>query len=236
MYIFDKNTYVEAHQEIFAAYDDKNANRSTPLFEDGVVCPDKYQGILFLLKEAYEENCTLPKRSLIDDLSSKVPWGMWNHVAEWSYGLTHTTTDRIPEFKAFKSLSIKEKRDAIDAIAVINLKKVDGKPVSDDADIMKHTVENAASLQREIEIAKPQVIVCGGTMKYLESILGVKRKIRCDNWYYWFDVGNQKNVLVLDYCHPAIRSYSLLYYYGITNIYQQALIKKQHSHKKSPTS
>lgn len=97
--------------------------------------------------------------------------------------------------------------------------------------ITKHAEENKISLLREIEIVQPRIIVCGGTMKYLEKILGTKRNSKCDNWYYWFDIGNSKDVLVLDYCHPAFRSYSLLYYYGIVNIYQQALLSKDNSTK-----
>ena len=225
MYCFDKSTYWDTHFAVFATYKEKYKSRSSPLFEDGIICPDKYKGILFFLKEAYDESSAELNRSLIDDLLAANPWGMWNHVAEWSYGLTHTTENKIP---AFKSLSTQEKRDAIDSIAVINVKKIDGKPVSIDAEIMAQAEENAASLFREIESAQPRIIVCGGTMKYLEKVLGVKRKTRCDNWYYWFDIGGINDVLVLDYCHPAIRSYSLLYYYGITNIYQQALLSQKH--------
>ena len=91
---------------------------------------------------------------------------------------------------------------------------------------MAYAEDNAPSLLREIEAAQPRIIVCGGTMKYLDKILGITRRKRCDNWYYWLDIGELKHVLVLDYCHPAFRSYSLLYYYGITNIYQQALLSQ----------
>lgn len=229
MYNFDKETYTAAHNQIFTAYDKKYKDRITPLFEDGVVCPDKYQGIVFLLKEAYDRTCVELHHSLNDDLLKRKPWGMWHHVAEWSYGLVHTSKDRIA---AFKDLSSQEKRDAIDTIAVINVKKHDGQPKSVDADVLSHAINNATYLLQEIEAAQPRIIVCGGTMKYLDKILGITHKKRCDNWYYWLDIGNLKHVLVLDYCHPAFRSYSLLYYYGITNIYQQALIRKnEHTDK-----
>ena len=224
MYNFNKNTYLKKHNKFFAAYDAKYANRTTPLFEDGVICPDKYQGIVFLLKEAYDRDNANLSHSLIDDLLKREPWGMWNHVAEWAYGLTQTTPNKIPAFN--KNLPKQKKREAIDSIAVINIKKVAGKPISDDAEIMTYAEENACSLLQELEAAQPQIIVCGGTMKYLDKILGITRKKHCDNWFYWLDIGTQKNVLVLDYCHPAIRSYSLLYYYGITNVYQQALLSK----------
>lgn len=223
LYCFDKNIYQDAHSKIFQFYNEKYKNRTTPLFEDGVICLDKYNGILFFLKEAYDKNCTELSRSLTADLLSSEPWGMWHHVAEWAYGLTHTTTNGIPRFK---NLTCQEKRDAIDSIAVINIKKLDGNPTSNDDDITKHAEENKTSLLREIEVVQPRIIVCGGTMKYLEKILGTKRNHKCDNWYYWFNIGNLKDILVLDYCHPAFRSYSLLYYYGIVNIYQQALLSK----------
>lgn len=224
MYRFDKATYLKAHSEIFTAYSNKYKNRTTPLFEDGIVFPDKYQGIVFFMKEAYSNDNNDLNPSLIDNLQKYEPWGMWNHVAEWAYGLTKTTENSILAFNP--NLPKPKKRDAINSIAVINIKKVNGKPVSDDSEIMAYAEDNAPSLLKEIETAQPRIIVCGGTMKYLDKILGITRRKRCDNWYYWLDIGNLRDILVLDYCHPAFRSYSLLYYYGITNIYQQALLSK----------
>ena len=98
MYTFNRNAYLEAHKKLFAAYNEKYANRTTPLFEDGVICPDNYQGIVFLLKEAYNKDSTNLSPSLINDLKKHGPWGMWNHVAEWVYGLTRTTEISIPAF------------------------------------------------------------------------------------------------------------------------------------------
>ena len=62
-------------------------------------------------------------------------------------------------------------------------------------------------------------------------IVSVERRFiepkRCDNWYYYSDVIGGKERLFIDYYHPANRYPTLLNYYGLVNIYQQALLEKE---------
>ena len=48
----------------------------------------------------------------------------------------------------------------------------------------------------------------------------------CDNWFYYSDAIGKRERLFIDYYHPANRYPALLNYYGIVNIYQQALISR----------
>ena len=62
--------------------------------------------------------------------------------------------------------------------------------------------------------------------KEFVRIFDIKIDRKCDNWYYWLSIEGLGDVLALDYYHPAVQYPALLTYYGITNIYQQALIHK----------
>lgn len=221
--MFDKEKYQSEHKEIFDCYREKYKNRNSYLFVDGVADTENYNGILFLLKEAYTSEEGSAEYDLVSNLAKGDLKGMWGRVCEWTAGIENTTEESI---FPFHRLSEKEKKKAFSHIAVINIKKVDGKPLSDDNDLKNYVEKNAEVLKKEILGTEPKVIVCGNTFKYLKSVFDIKISRNNENWYYWVNIGNLKDVLVLDYYHPSVNYPALLAYYGITNIYQQALLNK----------
>ena len=221
--MFDRIRYENEHQAVFDAYRTKYQDRNSCLFEDGVVDPRNYRGILFLLKEAYSKEQKRSEWNLTDNLFEKGPWGMWNRVCEWIYGIEHTTTDQIEPFHDF---SVEKKRNALSHSAIINVKKINGTSTSDDIDLQRYVAENKSLLRREIESAQPQIIVCGNTFRYLKTIFNIEINAKCDNWYYWQTIDGLGDVLILDYYHPAAQYPRLLTYYGMISIYQQALLNK----------
>lgn len=223
MKTFDKPRYIQEHNAIFNQYRMKYQNRGSYLIEDGVVNLENYRGILFLLKEAYAKEQKFGEWNLVANLAEKGPWGMWNRVCEWTHGIENTIADKVEPFHDF---SDEKKYRALSHLAVINVKKINGSSMSNDDDLKKYVEDNKKLLRREIESAQPQIIICGNTFHYLKSIFDIKINCKCDNWYYWLTIDGIGTVLILDYYHPAAQYPRLLTYYGITNIYQQALIDK----------
>lgn len=221
--MFDRTYYEKEHEAIWTEYRTKYQDRTSYLFEDGVVDADKYKGILFLLKEAYSKEQEFGEWNLVANLAERGPWGMWNRVCEWVHGIEYTTADRVEPFHNF---SDEEKCNALSHLAVVNVKKINGTSTSSDSDLQNYVKENKDILRREILSLQPKIIVCGYTFRYLQTIFDIKTKRKSDNWYYWLALDGLGTVLVLDYYHPAVQYPSLLTYYGVTNIYQQALINK----------
>lgn len=219
--MFDKAIYEKEHESIYRWYREKYAGRNSCLIPDGVLDPEQYTGILFLLKEAYSKNQQFGEWDLAKTLAKSGPWGPWGHVAKWVYGLLHTDAHTVA---AYRDLSWAEKNALLRKMAVINLKKVDGKTSSTHEDLIQVTTANAEILRREIAHVRPRIIVCGGTFRYLKELYGIEIDQNCDNRYDWLDLGERKNVLVLDYFHPSARYPELLTYYGLSNIYHQALL------------
>lgn len=225
--------YDTQHDAIWAEYKEKYkpvytnstlGERST-LIIDGAVNPEKYKGILFLLKEAYTDEKEKPETwDICSWLNENVHYSLWNRVAEWTYGICNTTSDAIPRYS---ELTQPEKLAAIQSIGLVNIKKVRGKKHSENADLLSYAKENKALLRREIESLQPCVIVCGYTGSYLGEIFDCsynKGKNRSDNLYYHIDLSPAlKSVTVLDYYHPAAPYPAIMSYYGITGIYQQSL-------------
>ena len=221
--MFDRTFYEKEHKAIWVEYRAKYKDRTSYLFEDGVVDADNYRGVLFLLKEAYSKEQEFGEWNLVSNLAEKGPWGLWNRVCEWVHGIEHTTADRIEPFRDF---SDEENRNALSHLAVVNVKKINGTSTSNNDDLQKYVEENKEILRREIESVQPKIIVCGNTFHYLKTIFSIKTNRKCDNWYYWLSIDGLGDILVLDYYHPAVQYPVLLTYYGVANIYQQALINK----------
>lgn len=104
---------------------------------DGIVDPDVWNSeekkrILFILKEAYGTDWG--NRTLATWLHSDHPYkSIWRRVAKWVNGIQNTDEHQIPRYR--EAISDKEHADALDQIAVINLKKSDGDTGSDYAEI-----------------------------------------------------------------------------------------------------
>lgn len=215
--------YEKEHNEIYNRYREKYADRNSYLILDGIVDIENYEGILFLLKEAYANEQEFDEWDLAQGLAATGPWGMWHHVAKWTYGLLNTDKDHIARYC---NLSNDDRNALLRKISVVNVKKVNGTSSSEYEDLLQYTTSNIEILRREINHVQPKIIVCGGTFDFLKQIYGLEIERSNDNWYYWLDLENMKNILVLDYFHPAVRYPELLTYYGLTNIYQQALLAK----------
>lgn len=206
-------------EDVFNAYDEKYRNRKSCLIYDGIVDPEHYAGILFLLKEAYSRDPARRTWDLCGDIAQYGPWGMWHHVAKWTHGLLHTTAGEIAPY----SRAGDRANELLRRIAVVNVKKVEGHSTSDGEDLARFVRADRDLLRRQIELAKPKIIVCGNTFDYLQTIFGTAQERTSENWHYRMDLGELKDVLVLDYYHPAVRYPELLTYYGLMGCYQQAL-------------
>lgn len=221
--MIDRAVYEKEHEAICAWYRQKYTERDSYLIFDGVVDPDNYAGILFLLKEAYSKDQKFGEYDLVADLAKNGPWGGWGHVAKWTSGLLRTDEHTIAPYH---DLSKEEKNAMLRKIAVINVKKIDGNPSSVNENLMTYATSNAEILRREIAHVQPRIIVCGNTFRFLKEIYGLTGEYSCDNWYYWQELEGVGKVLILDYYHFSAQYPELLTYYGLTNIYQQALINR----------
>jgi len=220
VHMFDLSMYMRQHEKTVEAYRCKYANWDSQLNLDGIVDCENYAGVLFLLKEAYSKDDAPGEWNLAGHLAKYGPWRMWNHVATWTYGLLNTTESDIAPFS---TLDWETANANLRKIAVVNLKKVNGRSVSSHDDLQMYVQDNMELLHDEIVCTQPRIIVCGGTFCFLKEIFGIHDLPYHDQWYYWLDLGGEEKVLVLDYFHPAVRYPKLPIYYGLVNIYQQAL-------------
>ena len=209
-------------------------NHDGVFIEDGIVNYEKWNGgkkILFLLKEAYGEDDDWSLTQWLYEMSPSS--NLWYRVVEWTYGITNTTSSEIAKYEPNKisfSHGKKTPNEWISQIAVVNLKKSGGRSSSNYSEIDAYAHYDAKEILKEIEYIDPDIVVCGATLSSLDSICDNKICSKHnDNWFYYSDVIGDRERLFLDYYHPANRYPALLNYYGIVNIYQQAIKAKENA-------
>lgn len=154
---------------------------------------------------------------------------MWGTVAGWVYGITNTTPDFVPHKP---QLDHAAKTEQLKTIAVVNVKKSNGAVRSDYGSLLRYTATDRAFLKRELEIIKPTVIICGSNSSLLRLLYGAKLQTNGKIYtegeipYQFMSqngyaiVGNQ---IILNFSHPENQYPSILNYYTICSLYQQAL-------------
>lgn len=202
---------------------------------DGAVDPTIYgkssPRLCFFLKEAYTKGIDTDW-SLTEWLASGAMTRMWGIVAEWTYGIRNTTPEYIPHKP---QLNRSEKAELLRTVSIVNVKKSNGNVNSDYVDLLHYTMADRTFLKRELDILSPTVIVCGNNSSLLRLLYGaelqedgqvsaegdIPYKFMRENGYAV--VGNQ---IILDYYHPANQYPSILNYYTVCGLYQQALKSK----------
>lgn len=202
---------------------------------DGILDSSAYEQavpkICFFLKEAYSKDNNADW-SLTEWLAGGAMTRMWGTIADWAYGITNTTTDYIPHKP---QLSHAEKTESLKAVSIVNVKKSNGAVQSDYDDLLRYASTDQVFLKRELDILNPSVIVCGNNSSLLRLLYGARVQANGkvspegeipylfmrENGYAV--VGNR---IILDFYHPANQYPSILNYYTICGLYQQALKSK----------
>lgn len=223
--------YLENTKVLFESWKNKKPsatiNHNDNVFiRDGVVCPSIWFSSkirpLFLLKEAYggvnDWDLVEQQLRIGENMSSK----MWKRVAHWTHGLFTATATEFEPYSKYKGTTYKDNED-LKKIAVINIKKSNGKK-SSNRDILKEYAEyDRIELLQQLEICDPTIIICGYTGQYLDIFAHEHiRKNQNENYFYYMTLNNH-DVLIIDYWHPANQYPDLLNYYGLMSIYQLAL-------------
>lgn len=222
---------MEELELLFESWKKKEKHLGKIFNSDGIICEEEWKKqdkkILFILKEAYHRDIKIVSDyDLAGDLRETGPWStMWYRIAEWAYGMINTTSEHI---KPYKKLTRFERKSYVSKVAVMNIKKSDGKSKSNNEDIIQYAEYDAEEILREIEIINPDIIVCGYTIGPLNSALKKmdptfipfksNKETTSENYHYVW-----KNRIVIDYYHPANRYPALMSYYGLMGCYIDAL-------------
>jgi hypothetical protein len=201
--------------ELFDEWRLKLGVKNDKFSEDGIIEEDKWKQahrkILFLLKETndcpgdFRENC------------KKDPWPVLGY---WAFGLQHVREHYVPPFTSAKEGYAESFRSS----ALVNLKKRPGKGSSEPVVIEQATRDDKDLIAEELQIIRPEVIVCGGTWPFVENALfddslGQFEHIEPDKERCYLRDG----IIWIDHCHPSVPWRRDMAYYGLVSMYRNCL-------------
>lgn len=227
--------YLRDSDKLFKEWKNKEPSgtinhRDSVFIRDGVVCPEIWFSSeirpLFLLKEAYGDNedWDLIDKQLLNGESSISK--MWCRVAHWTQGLLSATDNDFMPFSKYEGGIYKDDK-YLKRIAVVNVKKSNGKKESDWDNLKEYAKYDKKELFDQIKLCDPTIIICGYTGQYLDIIADEPVRSEWNENYFYYMTINNHDVLVIDYWHPANQYPDLLNYYGLMSIYQLALKNKK---------
>ena len=223
----NKEYYILENERImFELIEKHNAGDNIKNFvKDGIVNPDVWfnlppekEKILFLLKESYEGNKNIKR---ISDLTKWICKTKCTEICdkkfncqkkcgakgktfcsmmEWIYGINCISENKEKKYdNDLYAQTRKMRDDLLQSVAVINVKKADGKNRSSDTELYFVAQEDKEELIEQIKLINPSVIICGRTYGMLKCLYPDIDEIE--------DVGNgacmYKGRKIIATCHPS---------------------------------
>jgi uracil-DNA glycosylase len=88
--------------------------------------------------------------------------------------------------------------------AVINIKKTQGESKSDDKDLHNLSKKNKSLLAEQVALLSPDVVICGGTMRYVANFCDLEKfanNIMRYNDFFFFDLYHPSYIKEDEYNH-----------------------------------
>jgi hypothetical protein len=145
-----------------------------PFVRDGVVAPEKYENIVWILKDT--NDYSKPINELVANVVKtrrKTP--MWRG-AMW-HNLGRVTGKLLNPSISFREAHRRRKEFLLN-IAIFNLKKIPGKDFIDEKDLWPFVEGYQKFILRELELLNPKKVVLGGTFQFVKDIFQLEREER----------------------------------------------------------
>ena len=158
-------------QEWKKAYKENGINE--PFVKDGIVDKDKYQGIVWILKDTndYRKPINELIKSVVETNNKKS--GLWKGITWHNVG--RSTAKLLNPYITFDEAEKQRKKSLLN-IAVLNLKKISGGAKVSDKTMLNFVNGYEKFIIKELELLEPKIVVLGGTFGFIKNILKLKKK------------------------------------------------------------
>lgn len=186
--------------------------------EDGIVNIKKYQErrhrVIYLLKEVNSDDNYW---DLKDYLKSGARGSFWNNITRWTIGINNL--DRHINWDEIDYIDHEKRKEILNSIGVINIKKEIGSSKSNNEELEKYTKNNSNQIKEQIDIYDPEIIICCGT-SYLYKNFIYNGEEKWNRSSYGVDyIERKEGKYVISWKHPQWRvSANMMYYPLIESI------------------
>jgi len=158
-------------QEWEKAYKENGINE--PFVKDGIVDKDKYQGIVWILKDTndYRKPINELIKSVVETNNKKS--GLWKGITWHNVG---RSTAKLLNPEITFDEAEKQRKKSLLNIAILNLKKISGGAKVSDKTMLNFVDGYEKFIIKELKLLEPKIVVLGGTFGFIKNILKFKKK------------------------------------------------------------
>ena len=200
-----------AEEKLFAELKAVNPD----IVEDGIVDETEYLSakikIVYLMKEVNGGSAWDLREFLQKETICSMPW---NTVARWTEGILCPEGEKTWK-DHWTQRNEERRRVMLKKIGVVNLKKISGSGSSDMEVLRKAAGENRVLLQRQLELYKPQIIICCGTAQIFADIFLPGKEWKCTSRGIWYFVWG--STAIIEFYHPGAYVRQCLLHYGLVD-------------------
>ena len=210
-------------------FDKLRANNPAVIL-DGVIDEREYLSaryrIVYILKEV-NGGAGWDLREFVRNEHDKNKYGRpqtWDNIARWTQGILSWEAE-LP-WSELENDNEDRRRIFLKKIAAINLKKTSGGHTSNVDEIYRATEEYSQVIQAQLDIYKPDIIICCGTAgPYVKHCYaGGEPEWKMTSRGIWYFL--EGNTVVVSYSHPEARTKDSLLYYGLMDAVKEILSKR----------
>lgn len=188
---------------------------------DGIVDENQYLSskykILYVMKEVNGKGAW----DLKDFVNQGGRWQTWDNVARRTQGILNLDT----EYR-WEDLSVnnKERRlTYLKKIGSINLKKTGGGYTSNIKEISKAAMENREIIKNQIDLYKPDLIICCGSGEDLVNAIYDPKEIKWSITKRGVKYIKDEERLIISHAHPEARIKDAYLYYPLIDAVREIL-------------
>lgn len=216
-----KGNIREQENILFEEYRKKNPQMSNIVI-DGLACEEEYfeaeYRIVYILKEVNGgENWDL--RDFVNQ-GGRVP--TWDNVARWTEGIFNLHKEK--PWGYWQENNEARRKSILKKIGVINLKKNPGGYTSDPKEIEKAAKDNGELVKKQLELYKPDLIICGGTLWDFINACYKKDEYQVNMTSRGIEyIIDNNGIAIIGYTHPQARVKDQILHYALMDAMKEII-------------
>lgn len=212
---------IQQHEALLNEWAIQALHKDKGFIRDGIIDPQKWNlapiKLLFINKEARdgeEDDSSDLRTFILRYWNGNVDYKTIATVSALAYGLNKASTDSRLRFPSYEQPQRSEFKEPLFSSAIMNIKKSDGRPTSNDTDLKKYVNADHDFITRQVALINPQIVICGGVWHLIDRLWGAKK--------IYDSVYEADGRIFIAFWHPSNRNGEQMMYYALAALVQNS--------------